>query len=79
MRFERGSSRRATCMERVEPPETIRPLVTSWSAARPKRQRVDAVMLPEALVLIGEQHVEEARIDLRRGSPATASGLRLVT
>ena len=31
-----------------------------------QRQRIDAVMLAEALVLVGEQHLEEARIDVVR-------------
>ena len=29
-----------------------------------KRQHVDAVMVPEALVLIGDQHLDELRVDL---------------
>ena len=41
-----------------------------------QRQRIDAVMGAEALVLIGEQHVEEARVDIARASPAAASGRR---
>ena len=43
------------------------------------RARIDAVMLPEALVLIGEQHVEEARIDVgdRRRQPPAAFARRI--
>ena len=63
-------------MVMVEPPETIWPCVTSWQAGAHEREGIDAVMLVEALVLIGEQHFEEARIDLVRASPAAASGLR---
>jgi hypothetical protein len=33
-RSSRGSSRRATCMVRVEPPETMRPFISIWPAAR---------------------------------------------
>ncbi len=39
------------------------PLVMSWPAAR-KRQHVDALMVPETLVLIGDQHVDELLVDL---------------
>ena len=38
------------------------------------RQRIDAAMLVEAPVLIGEQHLDEARIDVVDVSPAAASG-----
>ena len=40
------------------------------------RLPVDAVMLGEAPVLVGDQHFEEARIDLAPWSPAGASGRR---
>ena len=72
----RGSSSRATCMVSVEPPERIRPLVTSWNVARSERQRIDAAMRAEALVLVGEQQVEEPRIDVGDCAPASASALR---
>ncbi len=45
----RGSSRRATCMVSVEPPETIWPLVTNCHAARSIASRIDAVMLEKRL------------------------------
>ena len=59
-----GSSRRRRCGR----------CVTNCSAARAQRQRIDAVMRAEALVLVGEQHVEEARIDIvdRRRQPPAA-------
>src|SRR6202044_1608798 len=41
------------------------------------RERIDAVMRAEALVLIGKQHVEEARIDVGhfgRQAPAAVGG-----
>ena len=63
-------------MVSVEPPETMRPLVDELQRRAHQRQRIDAVMRAEALVLIGEQHVEEARIDIRDASPAAASGRR---
>ena len=71
LRLSRGSISRASCIDSVEPPETMRPLPANWPAARSKRQHVDAVMIPEALVLIGDQHVHELRIDLRRGRSAS--------
>jgi hypothetical protein len=40
-------------------------------------ERIDAVMSPETLVLIGEQHVEKAGVDVRhfcRQAPAAVSG-----
>ena len=51
----------------------MRPLLTSCSVGAHERQRIDAAMGAEALVLIGEQHGEEARIDIghaRRQPPA---------
>ena len=42
-----------------------------------QRQRIDAVMLVEALILVGEQQLEEARIDIlhrRRQPPAAFAG-----
>ena len=72
----RGSISRASCIDSVEPPETMRPLPANWPAARGKRQHVDAVMVPEALVLIGDQHLDELRVDLVEagGEPPAAVG-----
>ena len=74
LRCSRGSSRRATCMVIVEPPETMWPLATNWIARASERQRIDAVMLAEAFVLVGEQQRQETRIDVlrrRREPPAS--------
>ena len=60
----RGSSRRATCMVSVEPPERMCPLVTSWHAARasaPADRRRDA---RESVCLHRRTGIEEARIDI---------------
>ena len=70
----RGSSSRATCMVSVEPPETMRPLRDELAGRAHERERIDAAMGAEALVLIGEQQLEEARIDIVDASPAAASG-----
>ena len=51
-------------MVSVEPPETMRPWRTNCQPARPTAQRVDAVMRLEALVLVGDQHGEVARVDV---------------
>ena len=64
-------------MVMVEPPETMWPWVANCTAARSEGERVDARMVPEALVLIGEQHVEIARIDVgARGRQAPAPLMR---
>ena len=73
VRSVRGSSSRATCMVMVEPPDTMRPFATSWSAARADRERIDAEVRAEALVFVGDQQIEIARIDIlhgRRQAPA---------
>ena len=73
----RGSSRRATCMVSVEPPDTMRPFVASWPGGARQRQRVDPVMGAEAPVLVGKQEVEQARVDIGRGhgqAPAAFQG-----
>ena len=60
-------------MVSVEPPDWMRPLVTSWTGGARERQRVDAGMRAEAFVLVGEQHGEKTRIDVgdpRRQPPA---------
>ena len=76
LRSLRGSSSRATCMVSVEAPETMRPLTTQLrDGARPSASGSTPRWLSEALVLVGEQHREEARIDVARASPAAASGL----
>ena len=64
-------------MVSVEPPERMRPLAASWNAARMSASGSTPVMGAEALVLVGEQHVEEARIDIgdpRRQPPAALGG-----
>ncbi len=60
-------------MVMVEPPDTMRPLVASLQRGAHDRERIDAVMFAEALVLVGDQQVEVARIDILHGrgqSPA---------
>ena len=61
-------------MVMVEPPETISPLLDELQRGAAEGERIDARMLEEALVLIGEQHVEITRIDLiaRGGEPPAA-------
>ena len=55
-------------------PDTMRPLATSCRQRAAKRQRIDAAVAQEAPVLVGEQHREEARIDVgaRRRQPPAA-------
>ena len=65
-------------MVKVEPPDWMRPLVTSWTAARASAKRIDPAMGAETLVLISEQHGEEPRIDVgdaRRQPPAAFRSL----
>ena len=72
VRSARGSSRRATCMVRVEPPETTRPWRHMPGGAR-RRAGVDAAMLREAPILIGDQHREKrGSTSLRRAAAASA-------
>ena len=44
----RGSSRRAACMARVDPPDTTWPARTSWAVGAQQGERIDAGMMPEA-------------------------------
>ncbi len=44
------------------------------AARRAPCRPVDAVVLVKALILVGDQHVDEAPVDLARASPAGASG-----
>ena len=60
-------------MVRVEPPETIWPLVDELEGRAAERERIDAVMRVEALIFIGEQQLQKPRIDVfdrRRQPPA---------
>jgi hypothetical protein len=72
-RPSRGSISRATCIDSVEAPETMRPLVTSCQAARrsPRGRRRHA---RRNAVLIGDQHAQELRIDVFQPSSSAASG-----
>ena len=74
VRPSRGSIRRATCMVSVEPPETMRRCAGELPGGTQRAPAVDAVVVAEALVLVGDQHVDEARIDLVQRRPAGASG-----
>lgn len=58
---ECGSRMRATCMVRVEPPETMRPPRSSWPPATHDRHRVDARMAPEPAVFVGQQRLQVQR------------------
>ena len=64
-------------MVMVEPPETMRPLRHELPGGARKRERIDAVMRVEALVLVGDQHGEEARVDIvaRAGRRQRPSGV----
>ena len=64
-------------MVSVEPPEMNAAARCKLERRAEKRQRIDAVMRAETFVLIGEQHVEEPRIDIgdpRRQPPAAFAG-----
>ena len=54
-------------MVSVEPPETTWPLLSACQPARSSACGSTPPMLVEALVLIGDEHVEEARIDIVGG------------
>ena len=79
-RLSRGSISRASCIDSVEPPETMRPLPANWPAARSSASDVDALMVPEALVLVGDQHLRRIagrpRRDRRRAASARPASRR---
>ena len=58
-----SSRRRATCIVRVEPPETTRPAASDWTRGAGERERVDAGVAAEAPVLEGDELVEIAAVD----------------
>ena len=55
---------RATCMVRVDAPETGRPCAHELQRGAEKRLHVDAAVLAEAPVLVGDQRLDEERVDL---------------
>ena len=58
LRLARGSMRRASCTS-VEPPETMRAVRAELQRRSAERQKVNAAVVPEALVLTGrDEHVE---------------------
>ena len=81
----RGSSRRAACMARVEPPETTWPARTNWHRGTRQRDGIDAGVIPEPPVLHRDQQVHQRRarpVRRRRGTAtrrrtpgSSASGL----
>ena len=71
-----SSSRRATCMVSVEPPETMRPWRSDWSGGAGERERIDAGVAAEAAVLEGDELREVAAVDRGERRPAGASGRR---
>ena len=54
----------------------MRPLRTSCQRGARDRERIDAVMRAEALVLVGDQQVEIARIDVRDGRRQPPASVR---
>ncbi len=73
----RGSSRRATCMVRVEAAGDDAAVARRTAGSARQRQRIDAVMRVEALVLVGDEQLEKARIDIfaAAGSRQRPSGV----
>ena len=71
-----SSSSRATCIVRVDPPETTRPFHSRLHHRPQHRPQVDPGMVAEPLVLIGQQHRQIDRVHLVRIDAPAASGHR---
>ena len=73
LRLSRGSIRRASCIDSVEPPETMRPLPANWPrrAAAPAGRRRHG---PRSACPRRRPASHELRIDLRRAARRAASG-----
>ena len=76
LRLSRGSISRASCIDSVEPPDTMRPLPANCAAARSSASGSTPLMVPEALVFIGDQHLDKLRVDLVEAWSRAASGRR---
>ena len=67
-------------MVSVEAPETTCPALAHWPSARAQGERIDAPMAVEPLVLVGDEHLQVARVDLigrdRQAPGAVACGER---
>ncbi len=66
-------------MVSVEPPEMMRPLRDELERRADDRERIDSIVVVEALVLVGEQQIEVTRIDVfhGRGQPPAAVDSRI--
>ncbi len=71
-----SSSSRATCIVRVDPPDTTRPFQSACAKARAMARGSTPAWLVEPLVFIGQQHGDVSRDPPHRGPAPCASAHR---